>query len=195
MFKKLSLSALLMSTLPLFGVIDTNQYLSKESLPKAPQSLILPVPDELFNEKWQFAFADSSEDGAYVLEFTPKNESIENWNELIQIQYFPLTKEMKGKITAEIFADHFLKALKSHFPDATTQIIKKEPFSVLLEWKLPKKVENESQQDEIALIIVNSSGLFRAAYTKKVADLTQKEREMWTDIISRALISDAQPAS
>ena len=192
MLKKLSLYALLMSTLPIFGAIETNKYLIKESLPQAPQSLMLPVPDDLFNGKWQFAFADSSEDGAYVLEFTPKNESIDNWNELIQVQYFPLTKEMQGKITAELFADHFLKALKSHFPDATTQIIKKDPSSVLLEWKLPKKVENESPQNEIALIILNSSGLFRAAYTKKVADLTQKERAMWTDIISRTEISDAK---
>lgn len=173
-----------------FGSINTNDYLKEEGFKELNESLIIPISDEALKNKWEFAFSDEGHGGSYVLEFIPKGEKIESWSQLIQIQYFPLSSEMKNKINAEIFADHFLKALKTHLPDVTIEKIKNEPNLVLLEWKLPKQYLNENPQNEIATILSTDTGLFRAAYTQKVPDLSQETRNEWIEILSHVEVKN-----
>jgi hypothetical protein len=183
----LALSMLLSNALA-FGSIETNTYLKDEGIVTNAENIHIPLTDEDLEKKWQFAFADSTKDGSFVIEFVPKGEDVDNWSELIQIQYFPLTKDMDGKINAEIFSNHFLGAIKTHFPDSETKMLKSEKDRVLLEWKIRVKTDKEDPQDEIALIMSTKTGLYRVAFTKKTANLDESIKEGWIAILNATKI-------
>jgi hypothetical protein len=189
--KKLSLCFLAVLPLTLFGSLSTNDYLKQEGFNELNESVVIPIAGDILKDKWEFAFSDQGQDNSFVLEFVPKGEKIDNWSQLLQVQYFPLVKDMKGKINAQIFAEHFLKALKTHFPTVSIETIKSEANNVQVEWKLPSKVGDEKPQDEIATIISTDSSLFRAAYTQKVPDMPSEDRANWIDILSKIEIKNS----
>lgn len=183
------LSGMLLLSGLVFAHIDTNQVYKEQGFKNdTGEGVSLPVPDKIFKE-WKFAYgAQSEEEHGSVLEWIPKGEDIENWNQLIQIQHFELPKE----VTAQTFAPQFIDTLKESLPNATSQVVSETDNSVLVEWKLSEETNGEQPQDELSRFITTKDGLFRVAYTKKVPSLTEEERAEWTKILTDAHLVQAK---
>lgn len=169
-----------------FADIDTKPILEKEEITTSAQNIKIPIQPQELSDRWELAFVDGTKDGSFVIEWVPKGEKIESWNELLQVQYIPIAAGAKGIINAEMFANHFLSALKNLSPSMSTSIIFKTQDSVLLEWRLPQKVGNEIPQHEIVRLISTKSGLYRIAYTKKVPQLSSDDKFKWKDSLTKA---------
>lgn len=177
-----------------FVFADINTAVLLKDHPEAHnQGVILPIPDSELDTKWTLAYQEILPNGASVFEWVPKGETIHNWSELIQVQYFPATIFSQIPSPAD-FASAFGQILKEKIPLITYTQFKKGD-SVIVEWRLPKEYEGEKPQAEIATFISGPAGVYRLAYTKKTSDpLDQATKDHWMDLLSQAKLAEWQKA-
>lgn len=168
---------------PLAADLTTIPYLNKKMAPITIQEgVTLAIPHEIL-KNWKMAYSLVTRDGS-IFEWIPKNEEIENWSELIQIQSFVLNQRQ----SAENFAVNFFKTLKQNYPQVKTNVLQHSNESVLLEWSLPQPAGDQVPQNELALILSTDKGVYRIAYTKKVTALAPNERDEWLKRLKTAKI-------
>jgi hypothetical protein len=170
-------------------MIESEKFLQQEGISTQAQNILVPVPDSELEEKWHFAFADGNLQEGFVLEWTPKGENIEDWSKLIQIQYLPLAENLKNKINAELFVNHYIQALKNTSGSTIATILSKTPNRVLLEWRLPEPVKNEKAQHEVVLVITHKNALYRVAFTVKEPLMKEEEKSQWLEILKSTTLS------
>lgn len=103
MIKKL----LTISLITLSGISNANTLNKPDSIPNKIDSLKVVIP--IYEQKvsfhlpktWKAAFKDQKP-GMFMIEFTPKNEEIKSWKNLLSIQGF---KGLSSKLTSSQFLD------------------------------------------------------------------------------------------
>ena len=178
---------------PLYGDIHTAPILKEDPQGSAiTQGVVIPIPDAELQQKWTLAYKEIVPGGAWIMEWIPKGEDINNWTQLIQVQYFPFSQiSTPTKITASDFSTFFIQTLRDKFPDIKSNLTVRNPDNVLIEWSLPKPTQGESSQHELAEAISTDDGLYRIAYTKKVPVMDRDERLLWTDRLSKVKVEEA----
>ena len=130
--------------------------------------------------KWKQAFKNSNEQ-ASIVEFTLKNENVNNWTELVTVQKFPPFES-----SVDQYYLLFVETLKkSVSPDpAYSRIINKKENSLLFEWWIP---ENSSfAQHEWFKLIKTPSSILILRYTTKKLEQVEKVRKNWEKILDSA---------
>lgn len=186
MFKKTLLTLGLLLNGFLHSEINTATLLKNN--PQAgsdAQGIIVPIPQSELDKSWELAYQDALPNGTSVFEWIHKGENIENWSELIQIQFFP--KALLGEVpSAREFSLTFLHFLKEKFPDATYEELKSDD-PVIIEWRLPKEFKGEKPQIEIAAFFTSPGGVYRLAFTKKTeSPLDPEVKKRWVEWFSNA---------
>lgn len=173
---------MLTSTVSLFADIDTNLVEENSNL-KTKEKLTIPMTDEE-TKKWAPADTQVLDDGSFVLEWVPANEGVENWSQLLQIQFFPEANKTK----ASDFVSKFLAALKDKFPKNQSKIISQNDDAAIFEWSIPEE-NGEPAQYEIAKVITRDNGIFRVAFTKKTNNISDDQKKEWLKFLTQAKIS------
>ena len=169
----------------LYGDIDTSILSQQEGQPLPIEVVSIPLSfDE--TQKWKFAYTQGTPNGDSVFEWIPVDDTIDNWSELIQIQFF--ASPFPGNIAplAPEFVSRFVGFLKKQFPSVKTSIISQKDDDVLFEWILPQKEGNEPAQAEIVRVITTQKGIHRIAFTQKTSALDPAVRERWIKRLSDA---------
>lgn len=185
------LSPRTISTAPLVTPSDSKS-------PLITEAIVLTLSDDTNMEKWTFAFKSITTEGS-VFEWVPEGEKIENWSELLQIQYLPFSFARRS-CTADTLASLIIDDMKSHYPGVVTEVLQASPESALYEWKvlqktnavrrweLPLMLHILDAQVEIARLITTKKGIHRIAYTKKASELDPHLREEWIKALKTAHI-------
>lgn len=153
----------------------------------------LDLPTDNKNQ-WKIGY-EAAAGGAAIVEFVSNGETVEDWSQLLTVQYFSNQALGNTPISPQDFAEEIRLISEQKFENIEWNVIKKSPNDIVYEWILPKGFEENPPQDEIVKILKTSSGLFRIAYTKKVASLTPEERTRWTEFITQATPALKQPAA
>lgn len=189
MFKMTSflLSSFLLICTSLFGQLNTTALMQQKALGfPLKEAIIIPMPTDELQQRWKLGH-DAVLPDSLIFEWIPKNEDIDNWSELLSIQYFRFNGDVKSQ-TASEFVQRFLKLINKQFPGVTSTIFKESPDDVSLEWIISNTKQGQPAQEELVRVITTKEGLSRLAYTKKGSDLSQSERNKWLKYLMDAKV-------
>lgn len=138
-----------------------------------------------FDERdWEIGFQNST-DQSSIIEFRLKEETIENFSELVTVQVLPC------HLTMTQYYKEMCQSLKNASQNRFgSKIIKSEPDSMLFEWWIDK---GELAQHEWFRIIKKGNRAFILRYTTKKMDQIEKVRGVWEKKLQEAkLISTSE---
>ena len=185
-----SLLSLLFILPSIAGYADINTVTAfQDSIPRnsVTEGVIIPIPKEELSKNWIEAYKVLAPNGAWVLEYIPKNEDINSWSQLIQIQFLPQSLYGNHALPASVFAKAFSDSLKEKFPSVTSTVTAQHDNNVLIEWSLPKDENGEKAQHELAEIISTPEGIYRVAFTKKGSMMEADLKKVWVDRLSNIM--------
>ncbi len=118
-----------------------------------------------------------------TVEYVPLGDSVENWHELITSEFIP---GIQKKATPKEFAQASMAGLvKAGFTPIITYI-KETPDLVVLEFQI--KSPANAIQDELQTIRKGPDGLYVLHYVIKEADMGQKNRAKWLELLGKSSI-------
>lgn len=135
----------------------------------------LPIPD-VENGRWELAYSQVEKEGA-IFEFLPKGETLEDWNEMVTVQYFSY-ELIAGKISPLEFMMKVRSDTTELFPSVQWNVIAAKDSEVVYEWSLAGSPLADDQH-EIARLADETLGISRLAYVKKTGRLPHEERAKW----------------
>jgi hypothetical protein len=120
-----------------------------------------------------------------MIEYVPKGDDIENWNELFTYQNF-------GKNYFNHHPEKMLDAIKAlrekECPGVTQwTVIAQDQNSILYEWQAGPCLGNP-EQHEIARIIYGKYNCFFLHYAAKVHELSPETRAKWLKLLQAATV-------
>lgn len=121
-----------------------------------------------------------------IIETIPVSQTVENWSDLICIQYFDSSEwDKKAKNSISYILDKLRKETFRSYPENTVtwKIIEKDKRSAIFEWILLKPYHNIPVQHEIARGFLTKTGFHRLGYTKKNKQMNSEEREKWIKLL------------
>jgi len=130
-------------------------------------------------ENWKEISRSVSENSGMV-ERIPAGQSIENWSELICIQYQKFDNA-KG-LCIEDLVNEFRKNTLNSYPGnkVSWKIIDNSANAIIYEWILHKPYKDIPPQHEIARIFLTKNGEFhRIGFTRQHTVMTEEERNKW----------------
>jgi len=155
-----------------------------DSSPTPLETAILKLPDNSEANWKEISRFLSNKEGS--IETIPLNQTIQDWSELICIQYID-TSEWKKNIdpTLDSVLDCVRKETLSSYPEkmVTWNIIEKNQDDVIYEWILHKSYKNNPPQHEISRAFLTKRGLHRVGFTRKNGQMSLEEREKWVNLL------------
>jgi len=143
-------------------------------------TIVLKLPD---HENWKEISRSVSENSGLV-ERIPNSQSIENWSELICIQY------QKNDVFKSICIENIVNQLRettlnSHPGNKVSwKILENSANDIIYEWILHKPCQDIPPQHEIARIFLTKSGeMHRIGFTRRNALMTPEERTNWIKLL------------
>lgn len=136
---------------------------------------------------WEVGFNQKTETG-YIVEFVPKGQTVENWNELITLNFFP---GLEKRVDCDEFAEGFVDQLKESDPKIKVTVIKAEEDNTIFEWSVNGSTKNPDQ-DELDRVIRGKQGLHMVHYVKKCKSFTEAERIKWLKFLDSATLVDSK---
>lgn len=169
--------------------INTIQVLKNnpKSLP-VKEGVVISIPENELQSKWDLAYQEMIPNGSWVIEWIPKGESIEDWSQLIQLQFLPASLFGGAVISAEDFSKYYIQALKDKFPEIISSVASTPKNSVLIDWALPKPSLGEKAQHELTKVFVTPEGIYRLAFTVKTPEMDSQLKKEWSDRLNSAQI-------
>lgn len=133
------------------------------------------------NREWVKGFENENDEGS-IIEFTLKNESVDNWSELISVQRFFSIDNL------EIFYQLFLKDLKKSIAPAEVQskLISQNDQVIFFEWWVDGD-KAVAQHEWFKMMKAPCSTLILRYTTKKLEDV-EKVRGTWEKILNEARV-------
>ncbi|MEW6353276.1 MAG: hypothetical protein AB1469_03105 [Pseudomonadota bacterium] len=117
-----------------------------------------------------------------LIEYTPKGQTLDSWNEMLTIQYLGPTRH-----TPRLFMDQLKTHMQSRCSNTTWEVISEDAYSILYEWRI-NQCPPHNDQHEIARIIQGLDGMHRVAYVTKIKELSEDQRSKWIKTFSEAYI-------
>lgn len=136
----------------------------------------------LDTSQWKQAFKNSNEQ-ASIVEFTLKDENVDNWSELVTVQKFPPIAS-----SVEQYYLEFLRSLKKAVSPAQvySRVINKKNNSLLFEWWIS---DGSQAQHEWFKLIETPHSTMILRYTTKKLDQVEKVRSKWEKILDDSTYS------
>lgn len=130
---------------------------------------------------WKLGFSRDSR-GQTIAEYVPANETINNWNMLLTIQF------LEGESRTPLSVMEELRAkMQARCPGSFWNVIRQETNSVLYEWKITN-CGTYPNQHEIARTLRGNDGVHRIAYAEKTDALSTTNRDKWIRALSDAYV-------
>jgi|GEM_PF-2834586 len=167
-----------------YGDINTKMLLGRSE----EQKIVIPM-DAKEQNNWVFSFYQLGPNHGSVYEWVPVGESVDSWNKLIQIQFLPFSGE---KFSAKDFAAVFQDKLKEAVPEAQSTITPLSDDTVLFEWSVPDNSKQASAQNEIFQLFSTPEGIYRVAYTEKVATMNPDVKKAWVQRLADIKLGQGQ---
>lgn len=134
--------------------------------------------------QWVQGWSRQDETG-YMLEFVPKGQTVENWQEMVTLQFYP---GLQSKTTPANFRDFFLSRLKGQAPSVKTNLISESADEVIFEWRIDNAANGQSAQHELDRIVRGNQGIHMIHYVAKVSELNSASRQKWLNFLRSSKI-------
>ncbi len=122
-----------------------------------------------------------------MFEFVPKGQTVDNWKELITLQFYPKLKNVQ----VAGFETTFIRELAAHEPQAQAKQISTSPEDVLFEWKVVNSKLNPDQF-ELDRIIKGKEGLHMIHYAVRTSALSDNEEKKWLNFLRSAKLQSKE---
>jgi len=155
------------------------------------ETAILSLPDRKA-EKWkEISYYISKEKG--LVERIPMNQTVENWSELIRVQFFDRSQWKKGLYQASFFSipnvlERLRDATLERYPGSKVswRIIERNKKDAIYEWILHKPHEDIPAQHEIARIFLTKTGLHSVGFTHKSSEMSADKKRKWVKLLQQS---------
>jgi hypothetical protein len=149
----------------------------------APEHLSLTMDQTV---KWKKGFEHGGRGQAYIVEFVPEGETVDNWSKMITVQNFTM-KDVPNSSTPETLMNEVKAKMQSRCPGVTWNVIQKGESEILYEWRIENCSPNPDQH-EVAKIMDGAVNRFVVHYVSKVKMLPEDERTDWIKRLQDAKI-------
>jgi len=133
------------------------------------ETVHIPAP----HQGWKVGYAKDRPGQGNIVEYVRKGENIENWSELITIQFFENSTDTPTDLMSKLKT-----SMNNRCQSTFWKEIEEDEASILYEWKI-NNCKTNPDQHEIARIFKGNDGLHRAAYTIKTSNIENKKKEDW----------------
>ena len=153
------------------------------------EMIVFDTPKDVANE-WKEINRSVTENIGTV-EYIPSDQQIENWSEIICIQYREksfFNKEFNSSLDAAMEMLR-LETLKS-YPGCkvTWNILDKNQSDVIFEWILHNQYKDVPPQHEIARAFITDKGFHRIGYTRQYREMNPDERNKWYTALKESAV-------
>lgn len=147
------------------------------------ETVILHLPDRSESNWKEITRYVSAKEG--VIEFIPLDQTIQNWSELIAVQFMSSANWDKSACKLEKVLEHIRKEVLSSYPKDTVtwQIIERSEEGITYEWVMHKPYKNISIEHEISRAFLTPSGFHRVGFIRKNASMSSEERAKWIQLL------------
>lgn len=154
-----------------------------ESPPK--ETIILNLPNCKVSDWKEVSRLLVKEAG--LIERIPKNQTVDNWNELIAIQYF--TNIEKSPFSLNTIIDTLKKTTINAYPGSqvTWRLIEKNKSDFTYEWILHTPYKDIPIQHEIARGFLIENKYHRIGYTRRYKEMDQTEKNTWLKALKESV--------
>ena len=118
-----------------------------------------------------------------LTERVPLDQTVQNWKELFTVQ------RLYGMTERDVSPKHMMgqieQSLKKGNPDIVFEVLASSDNDATFQWRNPG-TNGRTAQHEIVRLLAGERDIFRLAYARKVAQLSQQDVEQWRDILQRA---------
>ncbi|MCE2993794.1 MAG: hypothetical protein ACK5WS_04745 [Alphaproteobacteria bacterium] len=138
---------------------------------------IRPVFD---NREWVLGWSQnqvaSKNDGSIFDEYILKGDNIDNWSELVTIQFFP---RFNSNLTIEAYQSIFSASIKNVCPNAVfSSITQQKQHEKMLNFSI-KNCRGQHDQSELLRIVDKDNGIYVFHYAIKVAQMPESNKKTW----------------
>jgi hypothetical protein len=140
------------------------------------------LPFGLDTKEWNIGWQNHTDD-CYICEFVPQGQKVENWKELVTLQFYPNLQNC----SAPDFMKAFLKRLQKDEPKVTIRPISSSYDNVVVEWHVSNSKKNPDQY-EVDRVLKGEQGLHMIHYAIKTNDWIESERTKWLTFLNNAKI-------
>ncbi|MCH9626368.1 MAG: hypothetical protein S4CHLAM123_15650 [Chlamydiales bacterium] len=147
------------------------------------ETAILQLPDHSESNWKEITRYVSAKEG--VIEAIPRDQTIQNWSELIAVQYMSSAEWDKSACNLEKVLEHVRKETLSAYPKDTVswQIIEKDKEGIIYEWIMHKPYKNISVEHQLARAFLTSSGFHCVGFIRKNGPMSAEERAKWIQLL------------
>lgn len=170
--------------LSIAGLLNTS--LRAESTFEMPkETAILKLPDHSESNWKEIARYVNAKKG--IIEVIPIDQTIQNWSELIGVQYMSIADWDDSICDLEKIMEHLRKDMLSSYPKdiISWQIIEKNKDGIIYEWFVRKPYENIPIEHEIARAFLTPSGFHRVGFTRRNNHMSSEERIKWIQLLRK----------
>ncbi len=140
----------------------------------------ITLPFGLDNKEWDLGWQNKT-DTTRIVEFIPKGQAVENWKELVTLQFYPgLQSYAPGD-----YLSAFLGHLQSTDSQVTSKIISTSADDALAEWHILNSNKNPNQF-EVDRVVKGTEGLHMIHYAIKTSNWSDDERTKWLNFLCSA---------
>lgn len=135
------------------------------------------------NTRWNQGKGGGNEN-QFITEATPKGQTVNNWKELITLQYYSKNAD-NYSITQHLKEKESL--LTSVCPNIKFNILSESDKDAVYQWSI-SNCKGQEDQFEVARYIKTDNGIHRVSYSQKNSNPMQEDYEKWLYIIKDARV-------
>ena len=147
------------------------------------QEYVTPVFD---NRSWELGFSQNQGEVIFE-EYVLVGESVENWSELVSIQFFP---GLQKTTNPDIFEAAMHRDLVLICPSVEWVSIYQSADERIWEWNIVN-CQGQPAQSEIARLKVTDKGFHVWHYAIKEAPMSLEKKETWLENLKKIQVVDA----
>lgn len=136
---------------------------------------------------WVLRHQATTVGGASIEEYTPFDQTVQNWRELFTWQYFP---NWPDQATPRAIMENLKRIRMAQNPETEWKIISTTKDSIIYEWKVRASRHygyepGVGEQYEIARIVQGADGIYIFYYATKNADISLHDRRAWARTLEK----------
>lgn len=126
------------------------------------------------DEKWTLGWSQNQNGGLFE-EYVLPGESVQNWSELVTIQFFP---GLQDKTNPDIYEASIKRGLVQVCPDIQWESIEQQDGSRLWGWSI-QNCPGQPDQSELAQLVRTRMGFHVVHYAIKKSPMPADKRRLW----------------
>ena len=149
----------------------------------------LEVAKPVFDQReWQLAWSKKAgTDQETFNEYILKGDNIQNWSELVTIQFFP---GLQNKISLNVFANSTKDSITHICPSTEWNVLQKTKTEIIWQFTVTN-CHGQQDQTEIARAIRTNQGIHVFHYAIKQAPMPKDKEKVWLKNIKAVEISQS----